>query len=307
VQAGETELTSTYDASALSLSLSLCQSSNLKTLVLRGNSHITIAGWQEIFQPLQPPFCMLECLILKDANLCNDSLTCLMNALANNSWLRELFIRGCDVSVAGWRAFSNAYSNILHNPISSLEKLQLYVYQLDENVSFDLLFEDVMISFARALANNNKLRELELVCSDYEREVKVYTKGYAAFTCILCNSSSILDTYCSNHTLEKLLLVDASRVELPEDLRSLVQINRENTKSQAAQLKIIQTHFGGSNINLQPFTEMDLNFMPVAISWMARDDSCHSRSLLYECVRTMMPSLLDVNSKGRKRKVQCLE
>ncbi len=81
--------------------------------------------------------------------------------------------------------------------------------------------------------------------------------------------------------------------DFTEDIRSLLQINTENTKSQAVQLKIIQAHFGGSlkisdlycgsiqrtprakqcssrsyrhtlvevgSINMEPFTEMDLNF-----------------------------------------------
>ena len=74
---------------------------------------------------------------------------------------------------------------------------------------------------------------------------------------------------------------------LPEDLISLLKINRENNESQAARL-IMDVHFGGSDMNMQPFIEMDLKVKPVAISWVAQDDNCQSRSLLYRCVRTMI-------------------
>ena len=75
---------------------------------------------------------------------------------------------------------------------------------------------------------------------------------------------------------------------MPEDLISLLKVNRENNESHAARL-IMDVHFGGSDImNMQPFIEMDLKVKPVAISWVARDDNCQSRSLLYRCVRTMI-------------------
>jgi hypothetical protein len=74
---------------------------------------------------------------------------------------------------------------------------------------------------------------------------------------------------------------------LPEDLISLLKINRENNESQAARL-IMDVHFVGSDMNMQPFIEMDLKVKPVAISWVAQDDNCQSRSSLYHCFRTMM-------------------
>ena len=94
--------------------------------------------------------------------------------------------------------------------------------------------------------------------------------GYAAFTRLLCNSSSIMSTYQSNHTLTR--LCDRSCLKnLPEDLRFLLQLNEKNSVSQAARLKIIKTHFSGSEINMQPFISMDLCVRPHAIAWMVRD------------------------------------
>jgi hypothetical protein len=58
---------------------------------------------------------------------------------------------------------------------------------------------------------------------------------------------------------------------LPVDLASVLQMNRENNASQAARLKIIKTHFSGSNINTAPFAVMELKILPTAISWMGRE------------------------------------
>ena len=86
---------------------------------------------------------------------------------------------------------------------------------------------------------------------------------------VLCNESSIMATYSSNHTL-KLLRHEAAEACMPEDLRALLQLNSENNNSQSARLKIIQAHFP-NGFNSQPFTDMERNLMPHALSWMSRD------------------------------------
>ena len=45
---------------------------------------------------------------------------------------------------------------------------------------------------------------------------------------------------------------------LSEDLISLLTINKENSVNQAAHIKIINTHFSGSNINTQIFSHIKL-------------------------------------------------
>ena len=58
---------------------------------------------------------------------------------------------------------------------------------------------------------------------------------------------------------------------LPEGVNSLLRLNRENSMSQAARLKIIKNHFSGDNIDMQPFLGMKLEVWPHAAAWMARD------------------------------------
>jgi hypothetical protein len=107
-----------------------------------------------------------------------------------------------------------------------------------------------------------------------------------------------MNTYNSNHILSELSLdYIYLRRPLPIDLASALQINRENGVSQAARLKIIKTHFSGNPINVKPFADMDKTLLPIAIAWMAKDDT--GISVLYQFVRSMPTLLEKQNRKAR--------
>jgi hypothetical protein len=139
------------------------------------------------------------------------------------------------VTTAGWVDFST----VLRNPTSALEVIY---------VSNDSINDEVIQSFADALANNNKLRELN-ICTVIAHN-HITADVYAAMTNILCDTSSIQSTYHSNHTLE-IICLEYYESPFPNDLSSILQINRESSVSQAARLKIINTHFSGSEIRNQ--------------------------------------------------------
>jgi hypothetical protein len=152
--------------------------------------------------------------------------------------------------------------------------------------------DSAMISFADALANNHMLKDLNLELNFHFLDRQITSVGYAALSHMLCNKSSILSTFHSNNTLEKIChgkiqegvreLVD---VLLPEDLRSLLQINRNHSTRDAARIKIIMTHFSDSVINVKPFTDMPNKVFPYAIAWMAKD--VPGMSVLYQFIRSM--------------------
>ena len=278
------------EGATLSLSRMLLRhGATLKTLNLRNSmsNNLSIFGWQALLQPLQDPIFRLEKLDLS-RNYITDAdevVAALSNALANNSRLRELDLSyNSDVTATGWEAFST----VLRNPNTALEKVDMIGNHITDHV---------MIMFADALATNIRLRELHLVVGMYS---VISQEFCAAFTHILCNNSSIVNTYRSNHTLGRLLIERHERF-LPEDLRSLLRINRENTEIQAARLKIIRTHFSGSNIDLTTFIDAKTNILPHAIAWMARDDAvdrddrnAYGMSLMYRffCAK---PTLLERN------------
>lgn len=78
------------------------------------------------------------------------------------------------------------------------------------------------------MANNYQLKELLIGFTGFDNQVDegfVVTKiGWKACSHVLCNATSIMDTYNSNHTLEKLCEAGLTSLEdrlLPEDLRAL--------------------------------------------------------------------------------------
>jgi hypothetical protein len=256
--------------------LLLCHTNNLKSFSLAGSiGGMTIEDWQALFQHLLDSNWMLEELILhcngnhETNDPCSfpyitDEVTrALANALVNNSSLRELHLYGNpDVTAAGWASFS---WSILRIPHSALEVIDLGDNRINDNA---------MISIAYALANNNMLKRLYFdpdPIPGYSDGVT--SNGFAALTHLLCNKSSVLSTYHSNHTLEVLGRgVWDDDEKLPRDLASLLTINRENNWCHAARLKVIKSHFCGRDINMQPFADMDPKIRVHIIDWIARDD-----------------------------------
>lgn len=250
------------------LANALANGASLKVLSFSEIDDITPAGWRAVFAALQSPHCLLQGFHLDYNFIHDEDVTYLANCLANsNSALRHLDLNYCpEVTSSGWRVFAA----VLQNPNSALERVYLHLNIIDE---------DVMVSLANSLTHNNVLKELFL---DYD-ETKI-TVG-DTLSNVLCNKSSINATLNSNHTLGRIINPDDDDIdesELPSDLRFLLQLNRENTKAEAARRKILKVHFCG-DFNMQPFIDMNLKVLPYAIAWMARDE--YGSSLLYQFVR----------------------
>ena len=109
-----------------------------------------------------------------------------------------------------------------------------------------------------------------------------------------------MSTYRSNHSLERLCRDEYDEEFLHEDLRSLLQLNIENSNSQAARLKIIETHFSGSDINTQIFIDMKSKVFPAAIAWMGRDGRWNKISVVLFAFLRSLPLLGDMKN-GVKR------
>jgi len=91
-------------------------------------------------------------------------------------------------------------------------------------------------------------------------------EGWAPFLKLLCDTSSVNNTYHSNHTLETIhgMPLGHDSVEI---LRSKLELNsRSITKHQSAIRKIIQNY---SHFNMDPFFGWEFKVLPVMISWFA--------------------------------------
>jgi len=84
--------------------------------------------------------------------------------------------------------------------------------------------------------------------------------GWEAFSTVLCDTSSINATYCSNHVLRSIENFD----DLPPNLRSLLELNMLENEEHVAFEKILRYH---SQLDMEPFLEWDLKVLPLAVSW----------------------------------------
>jgi hypothetical protein len=287
------------DSSAISLASALINCITLTTLHMAVIRDVNIVGKRPLLLGvLESHNCVLESICLRANGFDDDLIRSLTNALVNNSRLRELDL-SCNqgVTPAGWQAFVS----VLRNPDSLLERLVLY---------YNRLGDEAMFSFAAALTSNRKLRELIVLDGDIMDPASsngVSHIGYDAFTHTLCDESSILNTYHSNHTFEKFCTDD---YDFADDFHShftklscLLRINSECCGGHAARIKIIITHFSGSIVNAQVYNDIGLTALPTVIAWMGRGRSSESRAmfnLLFEVMR-MMPSLCDTKGKNGKR------
>jgi hypothetical protein len=126
----------------------------------------------------------------------------------------------------------------------------------------------------------------------------------------LCGTSSINNTFLSNHTLESLGHHPPSSISA--DVRSSLALNESSEdKKQVAMKKILKHH---QHFDMQPFFEWDLKVLPIAINWFQRAQSIenneeirvgrHKLGAIYQFIHAM-PEVFEpapVAAGGEKRK-----
>jgi hypothetical protein len=243
----------------------IARNDRLREVNLSHNPGVTDAGWEAFSAVLRNPTLMsvLEELDLGLNSINDCAVASFAGPLVANNRLRALDLSNNPfVTPAGWETFST----VLRNPISALEHLHLN----NNSINYHALD-----SFVDALNNNKTLQCFEISGND-----DITVAGYEAFVDFLCSTSSIMDTYHSNHTLLHDEWYDGYLDDDDDYDYCVVRhrfcllfgINRDNSVSQAAWFKIIISHFSGNKINLQPFTAMDSSILPFAIAWMANGE-----------------------------------
>ncbi len=111
-------------------------------------------------------------------------------------------------------------------------------------------------------------------------------RGWAAFSNLLCDKSSIYSIYESNHTLESI----GPESELPFDIASYLEMNQNENKAEVARQKLLHYHFLDGDVKLDYFLGLELNVIPHAIAWIVRDDT--GLPLLHQLAKSM-PSVFD--------------
>ena len=95
-------------------------------------------------------------------------------------------------------------------------------------------------------------------------------KGWIAIGRLLADTTSINNTYMSNHTLSRLEKnYDATKTKgIPECVRHRLSLNgRHEDKRRIAMEKILYYH---SDFDMQPFFEWEFKALPIAIDWFTK-------------------------------------
>jgi len=194
----------------------------------------------------------LRVLYLKGCGINNEGLDILVKALPNS--LQELCLKlNPAVTVDGWKTLSTLFEL----PESNLKELDV---SENNNIS-----DQVVIGFANALANNSTLKRLHLIDCD------VTDEGWAPFSKLLCDTSSVNSIYLSNHTLETISGMTIYGMPVTNSIISdtesylIMNTNRGcQNKQRVAIFKILRHH---SHFNVEPFFEWEFKVLPIMISW----------------------------------------
>jgi len=289
----------------------LRNTNTLKSLNMNGISssrddsdNITAQAWVSLFTTLQDSNLDLVKLHLSCNSIDDDGLQLLAGLVSRMSSLEQLDLSSNrSVTHTCWQDLSG----YLQSPSFALEELRL-----DGNNIND----DTLVVLTSALANNKTLKRLELFCPfgiGINEVVSITARGFAAVSTLLCNKTSIIDTYNSNHTLEELGLYEYQYEEMNlPDLSSSLELNKNKDKSEVARQKILRTHFSNNTSKMQELLDMELQVMPPVITWIGRPTPIDWKGMKVSGLSTMfnllrrLPDLFDSNAQkksgGLKRK-----
>jgi len=209
----------------------------------------------------------LRALILPGNAIDDVGLQLLVPGLHNNKQLEELVISD-QITAAGLRYLSP----LLQSDSCSLRYLSARMRFDDEKAA----------ALADALTGNKSLETLYLPYPGDE-ECGITELGWSAFSHLLCDTSSINNTYLSNHTLThigaptfdgtprdviELLRMNASAIELLEMNAYVHTIrSRENAVKCVARCKILMSH---PDLEMEPLFVYKLKFLPLVMNWFRK-------------------------------------
>ena len=183
-------------------------------------------------------------------------------------------------------------SSLLRAEHCTLSNLHLYGINVGDNEA---------VVLANGLTGNKSLRELNFGNSS------ITVRGWAAFSKLLCDKSSVSDTYLSNHTLVYIggYILQDLQDTTTQDIEEYLKFNKFRNQA-AAICKILHSH---PDIDVTPLFQFDLKCLPLVVKWLKKAKLHESTevfknrklSAVYKFVRGM--PLLAVNGH-RSQKVK---
>ena len=207
----------------------------------------------------------IKIINLEENSITDEQLLPMIEAIKGgcHSSLEHLYLFGNRIGNAGCEALAT----LLEHTNSNIQTLYL-----DENQ----IGNEGATAIANSLANNTKLKRLDLRINPFD------PSAVGIFCTVLCNTSSVNDTYCSNHTLKELFLSDEQEGQHADHLATLLEMNKEKNKSHVSIKKILKCH---PNIDMESLFEWDaegeqsLKALPFVIDWFERAEEAVADSL----------------------------
>eukprot|EP00984_Skeletonema_dohrnii_P031461 scaffold23977_cov123-Skeletonema_dohrnii-CCMP3373.AAC.1 len=246
----------------------------------------------------------LKTLDLDGNDIDDQVLEVLATAMANTA-LKTLFLSDNLITGAGLMSMSDYFQS------GSCCLKSLYL----DRVNFG---DEGAVVLAGALMGNKSLTSLRF----HPDHAGITDVGWAAFSKLLCDPSSINNTYLSNHNIEKIWGYQSNNN--PHDITLFLRFNHlSRHPREAAIWKILESH---PDLDMNPFFQWKLKLLPVVANWFRSARSClfpdrprstqrqslqnRELSALYKFVRGM-PSLavtsfwqqFTVNAQAKRRRI----
>jgi len=209
----------------------------------------------------------LQKLILYDNNIDDLGMGLLLPALRGHALQQLNLGSNRSITIKGWKLLST----LLEMPKCNLKELYIHHNSIGD--------EGIQV-FAKALTNNSTLKTLSLWSSG------VTAEGWSHFSKLLCDTSSINNTYLSNHTLTSL---GCSERDDRGGVNASLASNKRKDKQQVAIRKILDHH---SHFNMEPFFEWEFSVLPIMIEWFAKASPCASAEYYEEKINRMKLSVI---------------
>ena len=235
--------------------------------------------------PLRSATKHLQTLDLGGNNIDDEGVDALVNAI-DGSQLQVLDLsrdlsHNPTITAKGWKTVSS----LLERTHSNLQKLTLRWNNLGDGGA---------LIFANALRGNSTLEYLDLYGNGNTDD------GWAHFSKLLCDTSTVNNTYLSNHTLRNLVMTGYGSAAA--DVQSYLQLNRRSRdKGRVAMNKILQHH---EHFNLQPFFEWEFKVLPLLIGWLKKAST--GTTAYWLAKNRSLDTIFLFLSKIRRTKLSCM-
>ena len=248
---------------------------NLKELDLDGN-FINDEGLQALAVGLRK-HCALERLDLRNNTIGSEGLQGL--TAAKISSLRSLSLadnaindEALGVLAEGIENFSLETLDLSHNnritssgaallaPIFRHESCSLKEIDLSPTIIED----SGARAFAEGLVGNESLTKLFFDCTN------LTASGWSAFSTLLCDTSSVNNTYLSNHTIKEIGSI--YHFDKPFSVQQSLRLKMQGQYNVPI-CKILMSH---SNLDMTPFLQWKLKLLPCVLAWFERAQSCRT-------------------------------